>query len=44
MIQSFVMLNQHTEDPKLLARAQALIEKEQNAKYRKQYEALIKVK
>jgi hypothetical protein len=44
MIQSFVMLNQHTEDRKLLARAQTLVEKEQNAKYRKQYEALIKVK
>jgi hypothetical protein len=44
MIQSFVMLNQNTEDHKLLARAQALVEKEQNAKYRKQYEALIKVK
>jgi hypothetical protein len=44
MIQSFVMLNQHTEDRTLLARARALVEKEQNAKYRKQYEALIKVK
>ncbi len=44
MIQSFVMLNQHAEDRKLLARAQALVEKEQNPKYRKQYEALLKLK
>jgi hypothetical protein len=44
MIQSFVMLNQHTGDCELLARARALVEKEQNAKYRKQYEVLLKVK
>ncbi len=44
MIQSIVLLNQHTENRTLLARAQALVEKEQNAKYQKQYEALLKLK
>jgi hypothetical protein len=44
MIQSFVMLNEDAEDPKLLAGARALVEKEQNPKYRKQYEALLKTK
>jgi hypothetical protein len=44
VIHSFVMLNQHAEDPKLLARALALVEKEPNPKYRKQYEALLKMK
>ena len=44
IIQSFVMLNQHAGDHELLARARALIAQEREAKYRKQYEALLKAK
>jgi hypothetical protein len=39
-----VLLNRCEEDNKFLERVQALIEAEQNLKYRKQYEALLKVK
>jgi hypothetical protein len=44
IVQSMVFLNRCEEDNKFLARVQALIEAEQNMKYRKQYEALLKVK
>jgi hypothetical protein len=39
-----LFLSRCEEDNKLLARVQALMEAEQNMKYRKQYEALLKVK
>ena len=44
IVQSMALLNRCEEDNKFLERVQALIEAEQNLKYRKQYEALLKVK
>jgi predicted nucleic-acid-binding protein len=44
IIQSMLALYKAEKDDTLLARAQALIEKEQEPKYRKQYEALLKAK
>ena len=44
IVQSMVFLNRCEEDNKFPARLQALIEAEQNMKYRKQYQALMKVK
>ena len=44
IVQSMVLLNRCEEDNKFLARLRALIEAEQNLKYRKQYQALMKVK
>jgi hypothetical protein len=44
IIQSMALLHKEEKDDVLLARAQALIAKEQEMKYRKQYEALLKVK
>jgi hypothetical protein len=44
MIQSMVALYQADKDEKLLARVQASISKEQEPKYRKQYEVLLKGK
>jgi hypothetical protein len=44
MIQSMVALYQADKDEKLLARVQASISKEQESKYRKQYEVLLKGK
>jgi hypothetical protein len=44
MIQSMLAVYQADKDDKLLARVQALIAKEQEPKYRKQYEALLKGK
>ncbi len=44
IVQSMVLLNRCEEDKKFLERVQALIEAEQNMKYRKQYEVLLKVK
>jgi hypothetical protein len=41
IVQSMVCLYEHEGDPGLLTRAQTLIEKEQDKKYRKQYEALL---
>lgn len=44
IIQSMVSLSQHEKDAGLLTRAHLLAEKEENMKYRKQYEALLKAK
>jgi hypothetical protein len=44
IIQSMLSLHKAEEDDALLARAQSLIAKEQESKYRKQYEALLKAK
>lgn len=44
IIQAIVSLSKHEGDGTLLSKAQALITKEQDAKYRKQYEALLKAK
>lgn len=44
VIQSIVSLSKHEKDDGLLTRAQLLAETEQNMKYRKQYEALLKAK
>jgi hypothetical protein len=44
IIQSMLAVYQVDKDEKLFARAQALLAKEQEPKYRKQYEALIKSK
>jgi hypothetical protein len=44
MIQSMVSLSKHEGDEGLLARVQALIAKEQEVKYRRQYEALVRAK
>jgi hypothetical protein len=42
VIQSMMALSRHEKDDGLLTRARGLIAKEQNMKYRKQYEALLK--
>lgn len=44
IIQSMLALYQAEKDERLLAGAQALVAKEQEPKYRKQYEALFKAK
>jgi hypothetical protein len=44
IIQSMVALSKHEKDEALLSKAQALIAKESDAKYRKQYGALLKSK
>lgn len=44
IVQSLGCLYQHERDPGLLARAQALIAKEADAKNRKKYEALLRAK
>jgi len=44
IIQSMLSLHKAVKDDALLARAQALIAKEQEPKYRKQHEALLKAK
>ena len=44
VIQSMLLLYRHEGDDKLLARAQTLVAKEKEMKYRKQYETLLKAK
>jgi hypothetical protein len=44
MIQSMVSLSKHEGDEGLLARVQVLIAKEQEVKYHRQYEALVRAK
>lgn len=44
VIRSFMSLYQETKDETLLSKVQALIAKEKDAKYRKQYEGLLQVK
>ena len=44
IIQSMVYLQKHNKDDGLLVKIQALVIEEQDAKYRKQYDALLKTK
>lgn len=44
VIRSFMSLYQETKDETLVSKAQALTAKEKDAKYRKQYEGLLRVK
>lgn len=44
VLRSFISLFQETRDETLAAKAQVLIAKEKDSKYRKQYEGLLKVK